>query len=206
MGLLDHLIETGKELITHVGGEAGAERLLSLFDGHAAASEDAAPGALDDLVRTVLEEARGLLGESPASERDELGHGLLAYLRRFSHPEADAAAAKTHDLSSPDDLLGLIRSALKVNPGFLAEVARYFLKGPQGDVVNESGPSSWMLSLLRSPEVAAFFNRLLIHAGSRLFAARAGATAAVEPGGEAREAPSSGLSDVLGSLLGGRNG
>ena len=168
MSLLDELMHTGKDLISALGGNEGAEKLLALLEADAHDPQD--KSVVDSPLEAFLGASRSILDAKTPSDRDEIGHGLLAYLRGFQHVEADHAAtlALGNGLTSVDSVLTVFRSVLKVNPAFFADVVRYFVKGAPMEATNDAGPASWLLSLLKTPVVCAFFKELVESGSSRL--------------------------------------
>lgn len=168
MSLIDELMHTGKDLITALGGSEGAEKLLSLLEADAHDPKDTT--VVDSPVDAFLGASRVILESKSPSDRDEIGHGLLAYLRGFQHVDADHAAtlARGNGLTSVDSVLAVFQGVLKVNPAFFADVVRYFVKGAPMEATNDAGPASWLLSLLKTPVVCAFFKELVESGSSRI--------------------------------------
>lgn len=144
MDVLEQLLRSGKDVLGQLGGEAGVEKLTRFL-----ATRGSTPLA--------QESAREAFSSATPAQREDIGHGLLGYLRNFHHPEADNAAAHAGDLTNVDALSNLFSSVLTVNPRFLEEVSRILFGGVPAEAGNEHGPQAWLVSLLKSPAVMEAF-------------------------------------------------
>jgi hypothetical protein len=163
MGILDTLVTSGKDLVGDIGGARGADRLLGLFEaGRDSEGSNVAPGPGGASIKDVsMASAHEVLANMGPSQRDEVGHGLLGYLRNFHHPEADGAALKAREAAEPAAVEDLLARAVRVNPRFFGEIARYLFRGAPSAAASEHGPESWLFSLLKSPGTMEFFKNVL---------------------------------------------
>lgn len=149
MNVLKQLLHSGTDIFSQLGGESGIETFIRFV-------------ASGNILDVVKESARKTFEFSPPSQREDIGHGLLGYLRNFHHAEADTAAARAGDLTQVESLMALVSSVLIVNPRFMEEVAALLLKGVPAEVANEHGPSSWLVTLLKCPSVMEAFKGLFL--------------------------------------------
>jgi|GEM_PF-4782336 len=176
MAILDGLMQAGREAMAHLGGAEGAQRLLSLLEG-GVLSNNGNPGGTPgepSVAQPFLEEAQAHLSRQSAPELNEIGHALAAFLGRFQNSTADAASVRAHAPFTSAGVFDLLESVARVSPSFFADVVSFILRGAPSGAANETGPASWLISLLKVPAVGNLFRGVLESASQRVIASTGG--------------------------------